>query len=98
MLTTLLPPLFKPSTVRDTGLGLNPDKFNEVFIPFVSDPESQLYNNLEKRLNPEDKLIVGSGSGLGLGIIKEIVNAHNGTVNFIERGSDWKTELQIIIP
>lgn len=84
--------------IRDTGLGLETEQFDEVFIPFISDPDSQLYNNLEKRLNPEDKLIVGSGSGLGLGIIKEIVNAHSGSVNFVEPSQNWNAELQIIIP
>lgn len=84
--------------IKDSGLGLNGDKFEEVFIPFISDPDSQLYNNLEKRLNPEDKLIVGSGSGLGLGIIKEIVNAHNGSVTFVNPSDNWSAELKIIIP
>jgi signal transduction histidine kinase len=84
--------------IRDTGLGLDPEKFDEVFIPFVSDPDNLLYNNLEKRLNPEDKLIVGSGSGLGLGIIKEIVNAHDGDVRFKKPKDNWKTELKIEIP
>lgn len=84
--------------IRDTGLGLDPEKFDEVFIPFVSDPDNLLYNNLEKRLNPEDKLIVGSGSGLGLGIIKEIVNAHDGEVSFKKPKDNWKTELKIEIP
>jgi hypothetical protein len=40
-----------------------------VFTPFIADPEGRLYENLESRMNPEDKLIVGTGSGLGLGIV-----------------------------
>lgn len=84
--------------IRDSGLGLDEENFDEVFIPFISDPDSQLYHNLEKRLNPEDKIIVGSGSGLGLGIVREIINAHNGSVTFIKPSKDWKAELKIVIP
>jgi len=84
--------------VRDTGLGLDENNFDDVFIPFISDPESHLYNNLEKRLNPEDKIIVGSGSGLGLGIVREIINAHNGSIFFQAPSDNWKAELKILIP
>lgn len=84
--------------VMDTGIGLNPENFDEVFIPFISDPKGELYDKLEKRLNPEDKLIVGSGSGLGLGIVKEIVSAHQGKINFIEPSIGWSADLEIILP
>lgn len=84
--------------VRDTGIGMKAENYDEVFIPFISDPTGDLYNNLEKRLNPEDKLIVGSGSGLGLGIVQEIIHAHEGTIKFINPLKGWSTELQIRIP
>ncbi|MBW4889192.1 ATP-binding protein [Mucilaginibacter sp. HMF5004] len=89
---------FNVISVRDTGLGLDESKFNEVFIPFISDPEGELYKNLEKRLNPEDKMIVGSGSGLGLGIVQEIVNAHSGKVRFIKPPTGWSANLEIKLP
>lgn len=53
---------------------------------------------LSKRLNPEDKYIVGTGSGLGLSIIKEIVQVHKGTISFHEPKGDWKSELEIELP
>lgn len=84
--------------VRDTGVGLDPSKYEEVFTPFISDPEGKLYNNLEKRLNPEDNMIVGSGSGLGLGIVKEIIIAHGGAIRFKKPAKNWKTELEIKLP
>ncbi|MFD0998181.1 sensor histidine kinase [Ohtaekwangia kribbensis] len=85
-------------TIKDTGLGLKESSFEEVFIPFIADPEGKLYQNLDSRLNPEDNLIVGTGSGLGLGIVKEIVNAHDGTVEFVKPQKDWNAELVIKLP
>lgn len=81
--------------VKDTGVGLSPDRYEEVFTPFISDPEGKLYPNLERRLNSEDKLMVGTGSGLGLGIVKEIVNAHNGSVQFVKPDNGWNAEIEI---
>jgi signal transduction histidine kinase/anti-sigma regulatory factor (Ser/Thr protein kinase) len=89
---------FNVINIRDTGLGLDESKFNEVFIPFISDPEGELYRNLEKRLNPEDKMIVGSGSGLGLGIIQEIITAHSGKVRFTPPPAGWSANLEIKLP
>ena len=85
-------------TIKDTGIGIDPVRFEEVFIPFISDPDGKLYENLDKRLNPEDNMIVGSGSGLGLGIVKEIINAHEGTIRFKKPTNDWKAELVIKLP
>lgn len=82
-------------TVRDSGIGLSPDRFKEVFAPFISDPEGKLYVNLEDQLNPEDDMIVGTGSGLGLGIVREIVKAHGGYIAFKEPKENWSTELEI---
>ena len=85
-------------TIMDTGLGLREDEFEDVFIPFVADPSGELYKKLETQLNPEDKFIVGSGSGLGLGIVKEILDNREGEINFKKPKGTWKTILEIIIP
>jgi len=84
-------------TVRDSGIGLSSDRFREVFTPFVSDPEGKLYANLEDQLNPEDNMIVGTGSGIGLGIVKEIIKAHEGKISFKEPSEGWSTELEIVL-
>ena len=85
-------------TIMDTGIGINPAFYEEVFVPFIADPEGKLYKHLSKKLNPEDKYIVGTGSGLGLSIIKEIVQVHNGTIAFHEPKGNWKAELEIKLP
>jgi signal transduction histidine kinase len=82
----------------DTGIGINSSYYEEVFIPFIADPEGKLYKHLSKRLNPEDKYIVGTGSGLGLSIIKEIVQVRKGSISFQEPKDEWKAELEIKLP
>ncbi len=84
--------------IMDTGIGLDPSRFEEVFVPFIADPEGKLYRLLAKKMNPEDKYIVGTGSGLGLSIVKEIVHVHDGTIAFLKPKGNWKTELEIKLP
>ncbi len=84
--------------IRDTGVGISGDYFDEVFIPFIADPENKLYSKLSINLNPADKYIVGSGSGLGLSYIKEIIKNRNGSIKFNIPPEGWSTELEIILP
>ena len=85
-------------TIRDTGIGIDEAHYEDVFVPFLADPDGRLYSNLSKRLNPEDKFIVGTGTGLGLGIVKEIVESHGGKIAFKEPKGNWKAKLEIILP
>jgi signal transduction histidine kinase len=84
--------------IKDTGLGIDESHFEDVFVPFIADPDGKLYKNLENKLNPEDKYIVGTGSGLGLSIVKEIVQVRNGSISFRNPTGNWKAELEIILP
>lgn len=83
--------------IKDNGIGLSDDLFEQVFIPFISDPAGNLYSNLYKNLNPQDNYIVGTGSGLGLSIIKEIIESCNGKIYFKKPEDNWKSELIITI-
>lgn len=83
--------------VRDTGIGLDKEYYEDVFTPFLSDPGGHLYQNLEKRLNPEDNMIVGTGSGIGLGIVREIIFANGGSISFIKPTEGWSSEIEIKI-
>lgn len=84
--------------IQDSGIGLDPQRFDEVFIPFISDPDGDMYKNLEDRLNPEDNMIVGTGSGLGLGIVNEIVKSKGGEIGFQKTKGKWSTQLLIKLP
>ena len=84
--------------IRDTGVGLPEKYWEEVFVPFVADPAGTLYQSLEKRLNPEDAYIVGTGSGLGLSIVRDILRVRKGSVYFIKPHGLWKADLEVRFP
>ena len=84
-------------SIRDNGIGLSEEHFEDVFVPFISDPEKELYSKLKKNLNPEDRFIVGSGSGLGLSIIKELIEAKKGTITFMNPTGKWNAHLEFTL-
>jgi signal transduction histidine kinase len=84
--------------VLDTGIGLDEEHFEQVFAPFVADPDNRLYRGLKAKLNPEDQYVVGTGSGLGLSIVSEILSYRGGTIRFIEPSNGWKADLEIVMP
>lgn len=84
--------------VRDSGVGLAQDHFDDVFTPFVADPEKRLYRGLDAKLNPEDRYIVGTGSGLGLSIVREILSNRTGSIRFVTASDGWKADLEVVLP
>ena len=83
--------------VLDTGIG-TPEDPDLAFDPFRADADETLYSGLEERLNPEDSYIVGTGSGLGLSIVRQIVHGRGGVVRFEEPPEEWKCCLGIKLP
>lgn len=84
--------------IKDSGIGLSSEYRNTVFTPLVSDPTSQLYDALEERLASEDRQLLGQGSGLGLSIVRGILENRSGSIEFVEQTNGWSTCLHLELP
>jgi signal transduction histidine kinase len=70
--------------VKDTGQGVDLDSQDGLFEPF------------EGTSTPDP--ILGVGTGIGLTIVRDIVEEHGGQVRFIAAHAPWRTRLEITIP
>lgn len=84
--------------ILDNGVGLEEKHFEEVFTPFISDPEGELYEKLEVYSNAEDAHLFGTGTGLGLAIVRDIVRARKGDVKFISPIDPWAACVEVKLP
>ena len=71
-------------TVSDTGEGISPD-----FLPFVFDRFRQADNSNTRR---------HGGLGLGLSIVRQLVEMHGGTVSVFSGGLEQGTTLTVKLP
>ncbi len=81
--------------IKDNGIGLSSEERGSVFMPLVSDPSARLYDALEERLDQSERQLLGQGSGLGLSIVRGILERHDGMAEFREPGSGWATNLHL---
>jgi signal transduction histidine kinase len=70
--------------VADTGIGISADSLSKVFEPFVQDPHATGFN--------------GFGMGIGLTVVRELVEAHGGTVVALSRGNDRGSQFVVTLP
>lgn len=84
--------------IYDNGVGLDKQHFEEVFKPFVSDPDGSLYEQLEQTANPQDAHMFGTGSGLGLAITRDIVIARKGDLSFQIPPQNWNVFIELRLP
>ena len=84
--------------ILDNGIGLSKKYWNEVFEPLNSDPDGIMYEKLSIKLGDRELSNLGRGSGLGLNIVKGIVEKYKGEVIFIEPLSNWKTCIKVTLP
>lgn len=75
---------FVTVTVSDTGIGISPDKLEQVFDMFA-----QLHDPIEH--GP-------GGLGIGLTLVKELVVMHAGTVDVESRGNNLGTTFHVRLP
>jgi diguanylate cyclase (GGDEF)-like protein len=71
-------------TVSDTGIGITPQALPNVFEPFVQDSHAIGFN--------------GVGLGIGLTVVRELVEAHGGAVVASSAGSGLGSQFVITLP
>ncbi len=82
----------------DSGVGIKKENRERVFKPFLSDPEEKIYSVLSRKLGDEQLTTLGRGSGLGLHIMKSIIDDARGDIAFVDCDSPWRTCLRMEIP
>jgi len=70
--------------VSDTGIGISAEGLTKVFEPFVQDAHATGFN--------------GFGLGIGLTVVRELVEAHGGTVVASSRGNDRGSQFVVTLP
>jgi signal transduction histidine kinase len=84
--------------VYDDGIGLPRESRDIVFEPLAADPDGRLYKRLKDKIKYEDLLIIGEGTGMGLTIVKDIVEFYGKRVGFIDVQKPWSTCIEVTLP
>lgn len=71
-------------SIRDTGIGITAQALPFIFEPFVQDMHAVGFN--------------GAGLGIGLTVVRELVEAHGGTVTGKSEGGGKGSELVVRLP
>ena len=71
-------------TVADTGIGIAADALAHIFDPFVQDADATAFD--------------GSGLGLGLTVVRELVHAHGGEVEACSAGPGCGSQFKVTLP
>ncbi|NJK53673.1 MAG: hypothetical protein HC936_14275 [Leptolyngbyaceae cyanobacterium SU_3_3] len=81
---TLSPPCFAQFTLHDTGAGIPPQ-----FLPWLFDPFRQADSSVTRHFG---------GLGLGLAIVRRLVELHGGTIRAESEGEDQGATFIVQIP
>jgi diguanylate cyclase (GGDEF)-like protein len=71
-------------TVADTGIGITAESLPKVFEPFMQDAHATGFN--------------GFGLGIGLTVVRELVEAHGGSVVASSLGADRGSQFAVTLP
>ena len=71
-------------TVADTGIGITAEALPTIFEPFVQEPHATLFN--------------GGGLGIGLTVVRELVEGHGGHVTAISAGQGLGSRFIVTLP
>ena len=71
-------------TVQDQGIGMSPELLTEIFEPFVQGPAPLIGSQ--------------SGMGIGLALVKQLVELHGGTVKVASAGQNLGSTFTILLP
>jgi signal transduction histidine kinase len=71
-------------TVSDNGIGMTPQALSDVFEPFMQEPHAVDFN--------------GVGLGLGLTVVRELVEAHGGSVIASSAGAGQGSRFVVTLP
>lgn len=71
-------------SIFDNGIGISAQALPFIFEPFVQDVHATGFN--------------GAGLGIGLTVVRELVEAHGGTVNVMSEGDSKGSEFVVTLP
>ena len=71
-------------TISDNGIGITAVALESIFDPFVQDPHATEFD--------------ASGLGIGLTVVRELVEAHGGTVRVTSPGKGFGSQFKITLP
>ncbi len=84
--------------IHDDGVGLSKEFWEDVFQPLVTDPEGKIYSRLQEAIGDKTVAALGTGTGVGLSIVRGIAKTYGGTVNFMAAKRPWKTCVEVKLP
>lgn len=82
--------------VYDDGVGIPDNQQDAAFEPLVSDPAENMYEGLSEQMPEELSEHLGKGSGLGLSIVRNIAQKHDGHAEFVDV-ADWSTCVEVTL-